>query len=171
MKFLITLAFFLSCLLAVSQGSLQFNAAKIITYGDGVQSVPAGKVWKVMSVYGANSTTVGCFALPAFCVNSSWPSSSFSNIRGKGYKVNGTVVWQTVDLSQSLLYYQFNNCTGATTTATGYPDCTTAVNIAYPNQTFSELEATLPFWMPAGATLEVLGTATNISVLEFNIVP
>jgi len=36
---------------------------------------------------------------------------------------------------------------------------------------FDELSATLPFWLPADATLETLGATTNISVLEFNIIP
>jgi len=143
----------------------------LLTSADGIQTVPNDKVWKVMSVYGANSTTVGCWALPPHCVNSSWPTSSVSNIRGKGYKVNGTVVWQSVDLGQSLIYYQFDNCTGATTTTSSQANCLTAINTAFPNQNFDELSATLPFWLPAGATLETLGSTTNISVLEFNIIP
>lgn len=156
---------------AHAQGSLQFNAAKIITNSSGVQTVPTGKVWKVMSVYGKNSVTAACLALPAYCVNSSWPTSSISNVKGKGYKVNGTVVWQTVDLSETVIYYQFNDCTGATTSTSSQAGCVTAINQIYPNQTFDELAATLPFWIPEGYTLETLGTTSNISLLEFNIVP
>jgi hypothetical protein len=154
-----------------AQGNLQFNQARIITAADGVQAVPSGKVWKVMSVYGAASTTVACWILPPFCVNSSWPNASVGNIRGKGFKVNGSVVWQSVDLSQSLIYYQNPDCTGATTATSGQTNCLSAINIQYPNQSFDELAVSLPFWVPAGVTLEALGTATNISLIEFNVIP
>ncbi|MEY3048644.1 MAG: hypothetical protein RL365_682 [Bacteroidota bacterium] len=51
MKYLIIL--FLSLFLkeASAQGNLQFNQAKIISNTDPPQTVPAGKVWKIESVF------------------------------------------------------------------------------------------------------------------------
>lgn len=155
----------------MAQGTLQFGQAMIITPSSGVQTVPAGKVWKVMSVFGKATLINTCYALEPYCVNSSWPSSSTNSIEGKGYKVNGNVVWQEARIaSGGVIYYQNANCSGATTQFSSYPTCVNFVNTTL-SQGFDELSATLPFWLPAGATLETLGAQTFISVVEFNIIP
>jgi hypothetical protein len=58
MKYLIIL--FLSLFLkeASAQGNLQFNQAKIISNTDPPQTVPAGKVWKIESVFTAGDQDV-----------------------------------------------------------------------------------------------------------------
>lgn len=59
MKYLLTplfLIIFVGFFLA--QGNLQFNQAKIISNTDPMQTVPAGKVWKIESVFTAGDQDV-----------------------------------------------------------------------------------------------------------------
>ncbi len=51
MKFIYTLFFFIAAsFYSYAQGNLQFNQARIITFADGPQTVPPGKVWKIESI-------------------------------------------------------------------------------------------------------------------------
>ncbi len=171
MKSLVTAFCFLVSVAAFAQGSLQFNQAMIVTAGDGVVTVPANKVWKVMSVFGEATADGQCYALLPYCVNSSWASSSTNDLKVKGFKVNGKVVWRALEPTfDAEIYYQQPNCTGSTTTMSGYPNCSNYVNNDL-SKGFDELAASLPFWVPAGATLECLGSDSFISLIEFNIIP
>ena len=51
MKHLLIAFILLSFFTGFSQGNLQFNQAKIISNTDPPQTVPAGKVWKIESVF------------------------------------------------------------------------------------------------------------------------
>jgi hypothetical protein len=51
MKYLIILLFSFLLFEISAQGNLQFNQAKIISNTDPPQTVPAGKVWKIESVF------------------------------------------------------------------------------------------------------------------------
>ncbi len=68
MKYLLSLLFlsFLS-LSALAQGNLQFN--QVLKVSDQVQTVPAGKVWKVTSYWQANVTNTS--STQSTCGNSS----------------------------------------------------------------------------------------------------
>ena len=56
MKIVTFISLFL-CGLSYSQGNLQFNQVKIISNTDPSQSVPAGKVWKIESVFSEGGDT------------------------------------------------------------------------------------------------------------------
>jgi hypothetical protein len=51
MKQIMLLHFLCFSLLCLAQGNLQFNQVKIISNTDAPQTVPAGKVWKIESVF------------------------------------------------------------------------------------------------------------------------
>ena len=52
------LIIFLNCIaLSYTQGNLQFNQVKIISNTDPSQTVPAGKVWKIESVFSEGGDT------------------------------------------------------------------------------------------------------------------
>jgi hypothetical protein len=54
MRILVILCMLLTQFL-LAQGNLQFNQVRMITFNDGVQTVPAGKVWKIESVFSDGS--------------------------------------------------------------------------------------------------------------------
>ncbi len=56
MKIVTFISLFL-CGLSYSQGNLQFNQVKIISNTDPSQTVPAGKVWKIESVFSEGGDT------------------------------------------------------------------------------------------------------------------
>jgi hypothetical protein len=171
MKSLFVAVGLLFSLSAFAQGSLQFGQAVIVTANDGIVTVPANKVWKVMSVFGEATADGQCYQLLPYCVSSSWPASSTDDLKVKGFKVNGKVVWRAVEPTfDAVIYYQQPNCTGSTTQMSGYANCANYVNNDL-SKGFDELAASLPFWVPTGATLECLGSDTFISLIEFNIIP
>jgi hypothetical protein len=58
MKYLFSLIIAGLSSLTLAQGNLQFNQAKIISNTDPPQTVPAGKVWKIESVFTAGDQDV-----------------------------------------------------------------------------------------------------------------
>ena len=56
MKIVTFISLFL-CGLSYSQGNLQFNQVKIVSNTDPSQTVPAGKVWKIESVFSEGGDT------------------------------------------------------------------------------------------------------------------
>ena len=58
MRLGVILLFLVSSFSARSQGNLQFNQVKIIQNTDPAQTVPAGKVWKIESVFTAGDQDV-----------------------------------------------------------------------------------------------------------------
>ena len=56
MKIVTFISLFL-CGLSYSQGNLQFNQVKIVSNTDASQTVPAGKVWKIESVFSEGGDT------------------------------------------------------------------------------------------------------------------
>jgi hypothetical protein len=59
MKYLLTHLFLIIFVgFSQAQGNLQFNQAKIISNTDPMQTVPAGKVWKIESVFTAGDQDV-----------------------------------------------------------------------------------------------------------------
>ena len=58
MKHIFTLSILFLLAISNAQGNLQFNQAKIISNTDPPQTVPAGKVWKIESVFTAGDQDV-----------------------------------------------------------------------------------------------------------------
>lgn len=138
---------------ALAQGTLQFGQAKIVS---SIQTVPAGKVWKVTSVYGQDQPCVFLY------------SGSYQ-YHGKyitaGFRINGVAIYSYKNWIQQL--YE----PGCTTKITGVTwqtiaDLTTVDLTNVPNN-----GNIFPMWLPAGTTLEGLGPNTFLSVIEFNIIP
>jgi len=76
MKHLLIAFALFSFFTGIAQGNLQFNQAKIISNTDPPQTVPAGKVWKIESVFsdaGADTYAVD---------GSGSTQSFFHNMRG-----------------------------------------------------------------------------------------
>jgi hypothetical protein len=138
---------------ATAQGSLQFSQAKVVS---SIQTVPAGKVWKVTSVYGQDYTCV-------FLYSGSY--QYHGKYLASGFKINGVNVFSYKTWIQQL--YE--------------PGCTTKINGVDWN-TIAQLTTVdlnnvpnngniFPVWLPAGTTLEGLGANTFLSVVEFNVIP
>lgn len=147
---------------AVAQTNLQYSTALIISNTE--LTVPAGKVWKVTSVYGFESD---------FCLHSAtfngcnYGSSNSFNMSISGFSINGVLVLSECTMKR---VWASTNCTGTNNTFTaveGY--CGSQVGAlgyapkaANPN--------ILPIWLPAGTTLRSIGPSTFLSVLEFTVV-
>jgi len=145
-----------------AQGNLEFSGALIVSNSE--LTVPAGKVWKVTSVYGFEANF--CLYSTTFNNCNYGPNNSF-NMSVSGFVINGVPVLSECTMKR---VWASTNCTGTNNTFTavealcgnqvgalGY-----APKLANPN--------ILPMWLPVGTTLKSIGPATFLSVLEFNIV-
>jgi len=147
----------LSTVYLSAQGTLQFNQAKII--GSSLETVPAGKVWKVTSVYGTSSVC----NLIGPCYTALSPNS-YAFAQQSGLKVNGTSIvsksiWTRLD------FYTNNTCTD---NPRAFSNAGTCKADAMDQASDPNL---LPMWIPAGATVSSLGNGSFVSVIEFNIIP
>lgn len=154
MKFLITFSA-AALLLAqgiLAQGTLQFNQA--LKIGSATQTVPAGKVWKVTSVYGAQNA---CTQFE----NAQNSSYIFKKMVETAYFVDGVKI-----ISSSIDYNDYRFCTsGCSSCDSGWMQSTAF------NATFPANPNILPMWLAAGTTLASGGANTFLSVLEFNVIP
>jgi len=155
-------ALFLVCSVCLkAQGTLSYSQALIV--GNTSQTVPAGKVWKVTSVYGfdiscdpsvrsscnwGSNNTVLHFASSYFLVNSR-KVFSYNKLFGYAYNTCSTLP----DPAAGGTIY--SNCAGDATRQ-GWPDLNPNPNI-------------FPMWLPAGTTLQSGGPNTFVSVLEFAV--
>lgn len=139
--------------------SLSFNQSLLVTSASGQVTVPAGKVWKVVSGLSGDGTVTSTLALTHHCGGSCSGGScgSYSCYYRKGlYAVNG------IEFSY---VYGCNSCgSGCNSLA----NCPASYTYGY---SLSDFKFEGPFWMPAGATFQVFGSSIVFSVLEFNIVP
>lgn len=144
-----------------AQGSLQFNQAKIV--GNTLETVPAGKVWKVMSIYGEDFSAGSCVQFGSYF---------YDKIRQAGYRVNGNLVGVQYSVGSGC-YIRNSSCSGSivnggqTCDSQGWVDNVTK---AAGNTTIDRMNASLPMFLPANTTLQTLGSTTFLSVIEFNIV-
>lgn len=143
-KWLPILAVLVSCHTMYAQDKqLQFNRAIMLTANDGVQTVPAGKVWKVESVldetkpYRAStslSAPRGVPSAPDPCSGCALPCCTCNN--------------------RSQTAYSWSNCSSS-----GYPVYVNGreISIANGNNFSSSSQPTLgsPFWLPAGSTFRI----------------
>ncbi len=122
-----------------SQGNLQFNQVKLVSI---VETVPAGKVWKVESATYAGGSIFCVGGGPSggtvYCSQSSNALQNYSVIGVMTYTINGQANYIS--------------------------------DIVYSNSISTQLTP-FPFWLPAGSTLAASTNMRYLSVLEFTIVP
>jgi hypothetical protein len=138
MKCFITCCLLVFCSYCIAQGNLQFSQAKLVTT---VQTVPAGKVWKVES-YAYNGGAAFAGTQSGFYSNDGTNERSYINAL-MTYSINGSSVQIPASLSR--------------TGAVGIVPLT-GLNL-------------FPFWLPEGSTLAAGTNMSYLSVLEFNVVP
>lgn len=131
------------------QNTLTFSQGLIV--GSSTVTVPAGKIWKVESIFGEQVNA----CIPVDCLASGWWAKGLAS----GMYVNGTMIPSTLrGFSTSQTMWNNNLCT---TGANSSNNLSCAAKSADPN--------ILPMWLPAGTTLASLGATTFVNVLEFNI--
>lgn len=135
------IAFLGATTFAKTQGNLQFNQVKLVST---VETVPAGKVWKVESC-AYNGGAPFSSGTANYSINP--PQNSLN--RGfdaiMSYSVNGSNI--NIPCSFILSF---------TTTVFG----TNSLPAFY-----------FPFWLPAGSTLAAGSNMRFLNVIEFNVVP
>jgi len=142
-----------------AQNSLQFVQAKLID--NNLQTVPVGKVWKVVSVYGS---------APRICVShpkATSTSNTYSWFNVQGFLVNSITVFSEATFA------------GSYSTSSGHmwytTDACSTVGQAWDNKAIwgiydiSPNPNILPMWLPAGTTLQAM-QGSVISVIEFEII-
>ena len=122
-----------------SQGNLQFNQVKLVST---IETVPAGKVWKVESAVfmGGSPFCIGT-GTNTSCGPGSMQSTGF--VGDMSFQVNGQINYLYTNLGQP------------------------GSSASYASQGYS----TFPIWLPAGSTLAASTNMRYLSVLEFNIIP
>ncbi len=132
-----------------AQGTLQFNQALVVT--DQLQTVPAGKVWKVTAIYGKDEVCRSVAPL-----YNTW----FSKALVAGFFLNGVEV---LSFRKFLTQTMYNNS----------PTCTSSNSNGYnfSSLNFESDPNVLPIWIPAGSTVQTSGPNIFLSAIEFNIVP
>ena len=121
-----------------AQGNLQFNQVKLVTT---VETVPAGKVWKVESATFQGGAPI--------CVGAG-PNS------GCGSQ---NIIYTSYQASMS---YLINGASGYIAHGTyGGTAANASSNVIDP----------FPIWLPAGTTLAAGTNMMHLSVIEFNVVP
>ena len=142
-----------------AQGGLQYNQTKIV--GNSSETVPAGKVWKMSSVYGTDRVCV--LGIAEYSGNSYYSTNNYRVAYvGGGFSVNGNVIFseRKWDLSTTtaINIYSDAGCTAKYTTDSkgwGAYDVLPNPNI-------------LPMWIPAGSVVQTVSPNVFLSVMEFN---
>jgi len=145
-----------------AQGSLQFNQAKLV--GNNLETVPSGKVWKVMSLYGEDFSGGSCVQFGSYY---------YDKILQAGFNINGNLVGVQYGTGPGC-YIRTGSCSGSI--VNGSQECNSSgwvdrVTNALGNVKISSMNASLPLFVPAGTTMQTLGGTTFLSVIEFNVIP
>jgi len=153
-----------------AQGSLQYNQALIIS--DQIQTVPAGKVWKIQNIYGSEfrvnecidlsqastheAAKLRCVSVGGFSMTASYEISAF--------QINSVNVLNYLSGfrpgANQYCRFSGNTCSGSCTLLS---DASCGNRDGDPN--------TFPMWVPAGTTVRSNGPNTYLTVIEFNIIP
>jgi hypothetical protein len=160
-----------------AQGTLQFN--RVLLLGNSLETVPAGKVWKVTAGYGIEQRINECINYSQGSTHeigervrcsfgAGWSTGSFRatysirsliiNGQSAPFLIDGFANGSSCSSTQTT-----NNCTGGTSSCFDLSRLS-CVNLPPDPQS-------LPLWLPAGTTLQTSGPNTHFSVLEFNIIP
>jgi hypothetical protein len=154
-----------------AQQSLEFSQGLIMD--NNVQTVPAGKIWKVTGIYGEEYRFNECVDVTSTSthelnrVRCAYSSSTWQNAR-MSYSIsqltiNGVAVPCRISglSDRSFVFFRDPNCTGSTTSISATYSCG---NLTSDPNLF-------PMWLPAGTTFATGGPNTFASVIEFNIIP
>ncbi|MCC6600126.1 MAG: hypothetical protein IT223_05580 [Crocinitomicaceae bacterium] len=145
--------------------TLQYSQALIVS--NTMQTVPAGKVWKVTSVYGDSFMCVSP-ATPYVDGGSSFFNTKYASYVGSGFKVNGNPVfsfrtWRG-NTSSPLTSIRIFNDNACTDEYSSYTRSASTYDIS-PNPNL------FPLWIPENSTLQSNASTIFVSVLEFTVVP
>lgn len=144
-----------------AQGTLEFNQVMIVN--NSPQTVPAGKVWKITSVYGFN---------PYFCQNLNstcyYGAGNSVSMAVSSFKINGNTVLSECTINR---IYASTNCTSSNTVWSNAESSCGAILGAFGYANKSANPNLLPIWIPAGTVLQSDGTQVFLSVVEFNVIP
>ena len=183
MKLLLTLLlsflFFSQNSQVLAQGSLQFNQIKLV--GSIEDTVPPGKVWKVVGYYGfeqyynaciqysGNSNMSGANRLVncGSYFNATTLSSGRFNYTAAEMHINGSIlILETTGFNaiNANNHWNSTNCTGSQWNY-GNPQPTFNFNCANIGPS-----GKLPLWLPASSRLKSNGPNTFLSVIEFNVI-
>ncbi len=140
MRLFLCFLFFGVLITSISAQTLEFSTVRLV--GTNAETVPAGKVWKVVKAIPAQTITRS--------TSTSYSTPSTSNVFA--CLING----QTVPLTRV--------DAGVTTGRTGSSSSQSAV--------YQNLNTDMfPFWLPTGTTLEASTGLFYLSVIEFTVVP
>lgn len=162
-----------------AQGSLQFNQVKLISSVE--DTVPAGKVWKVIAYYGfeqfynaciqysgnSNMSGVNRLVNCGSYFTATTLSSGRFNYTAAEVQINGIVlVLETTGFNAISANNHWNstNCTGSQWNY-GNPQPTFNFNCANIGPS-----GKLPLWLPASSRVKSNGPNTFLSVIEFNVI-
>jgi len=162
-----------------AQGSLQFNQVKLISSVE--DTVPAGKVWKVVSYFGfeqfynaciqysgnANMGGVNRLVNCGSYFNATTVSSGRFNYTAAEMQINGSVlVLETAGFNavNANSHWNSTNCSGS---QWNYGNPTPTLNFNCAN---IGPGGKLPLWLPASSRLKSNGPNTFLSVIEFNVI-
>jgi hypothetical protein len=144
------------------QGTLQFN--RVLVVSNALQTVPAGKVWKVEAVWGTDRICIPCIINEHLTTTAC--NGRFIDYVGTSFRINGNRVfserrWFPEFLSSEAVYNDAA-CTSlfSNYTSYGWGFYNIAAN---PN--------ILPIWLPAASTMETDSPQIFVSIIEFNVLP
>jgi hypothetical protein len=156
----------------VNAQTLQFNQVKIVDNNQ--LAVPAGKVWKVTSIYGAETRYNLCLNISSSAnhelerIRCAYTSNTWQTLRVSYYAistmvVNGKIIQCRINGLADGAYDNFtgSNCDSQQTSRSANWSCG---NMASDPNLF-------PMWLPAGTTLQTGGANTFASVIEFTVAP
>lgn len=146
MKRILTItAFFLAFgMMVQAQNTLEYSQAKIVT---AEETVPAGKVWKVVSVFSStNMVPLGGTTSASSAVYDKLSTEKSILIGGNEVFISGRRVTYAA-------YSLYSNGHGKSA-----------------SESFGQYTE-MPLWVPSGTTLAQGANCNGISVIEFNVAP
>jgi hypothetical protein len=136
--------------------TLTFSRAIIVS--NSVETVPAGKVWKLTSAYGEYQACAGYF-------NIDYNAYRYKQAIMTDFYINGVkITVERVNIyDNSVPHFSNNICT------TGSSSSNQNWNYTVGNRSASPV--IFPMWVPSGTTVNTGASTVKLSALEFNIVP
>ena len=105
MKYLLTPLFLIIFVgFGQAQGNLQFNQAKIISNTDPMQTVPAGKVWKIESVFTAGDQDV--YGVQTEMSEKSYLLAGNNSLQKNVDQINAEKTAEDIEMSEALINEQ-----------------------------------------------------------------
>lgn len=92
MKYVLCITAVCFSLISFSQGTLEFNQVRLVMASDGMQTVPAGKVWKIESVFPYAETAAYNISTSSTSVSFAGCSTGTLYYYGKYININGEFI-------------------------------------------------------------------------------